>query len=106
MLFDFTCSFVFMISIYSDINLFKLFPYVSTYFCLLIGGGTQSHQDGGGTPTHGGYQEGMGELKKLRTPFCYFVITSCFLIAHSLICNWPLLKDISFNSKYLLFWCD
>ena len=35
-----------------------------------------------------------------------FVITSCFLIAHSLICNWLLLKDISFNPKCLLVWCD
>ena len=29
----------------------------------------------------------------------YFVITSYFLISHLLICNWPLLKDISFQSK-------
>ena len=40
--FDFTCSFVFMISVYPDVNSFKLFPYVSAYFCLPIGGGTQS----------------------------------------------------------------
>ena len=55
LLFDFTCSFVFMLSIYSDVNLFKRFFYVSSYFCLLIGGGTQSHKDVGGTPTHGRY---------------------------------------------------
>ena len=55
LLFDFISSFIFMISVYSDVNLFKLFPYVSAYFCLLIGAGTQSHQDDGGTPTHGGY---------------------------------------------------
>ena len=55
LLFDFTCSFVFMISVYSDVKLFKLFLYVSAYFCSPIGGGTQSHQDDGGTPTHGGY---------------------------------------------------
>ena len=29
-----------------------------------------------------------------------------FAIAHSLICNFPLLKDISFNTKCLLIWCD
>ena len=55
LLFDFTCIFVFMISVYSDVNSFKLFLYDSAYFCLLISGGTQSHQDVGGTPTHGGY---------------------------------------------------
>ena len=55
LLFDFTGSFVYMISVYSDVNSLKLFPYVSAYFCLPIGGRTQSHQDDGGTPTHGGY---------------------------------------------------
>ena len=55
LLFDFTCSFVFMISVYSDVNPFKFFLYVSAYFCLPIGGGTQSHQDVGGNPTHEGY---------------------------------------------------
>ena len=34
---------------------YKLFPYVRAYFCLPIGGETQSHQDDEGTPTHGGY---------------------------------------------------
>ena len=33
-------------------------------------------------------------------------LADCFVIAHSLICNCPLLKDISFNTKYLLVWCD
>ena len=55
LLFDFTCSFVFMISVYSDTNSFRLLLYFSLYFCLPIGGGTQSHQDVGGTPTPGGY---------------------------------------------------
>ena len=55
LLFDFTFSFVFMISVYSDVNSLNVFPYVSAYFCLLIGGGTQSHQDDRGTPAHGGY---------------------------------------------------
>ena len=35
-----------------------------------------------------------------------FVISSCFLIAHLLICNCLLLKDLNFNPKYLLVWCD
>ena len=48
LLFDFTCSFDFMINVYCDVNLFKLFSYVSTYFCLPIGRGTHSHQDDGG----------------------------------------------------------
>ena len=55
LLFDFTCSFVFMISVYSDTNSFKLLLYDSVYFYLPIGGGTQSHQDDGGTPIPGGY---------------------------------------------------
>ena len=42
-----------MISVYSDVNSFKLFLYVSAYFCLLIGGG------GGG----GG---GGGELRLIK----------------------------------------
>ena len=29
----------------------------------------------------------------------------CFVIAHSLICNFQLLKGISFNTKCLLAWC-
>ena len=29
-----------------------------------------------------------------------FVIARCFVISRSLICNCPLLKDISFNSFY------
>ena len=54
--FDFTCSFVFMISVYSDVNSFKLFLYVIAYFCLPISGrGTQGHQDDEGTPTNGVY---------------------------------------------------
>ena len=63
LLFDFTCSFDFMINVYCDVNLFQLFSYVTTYFCLPIGGGTQSHQDDGGTPTDGGYLEKMGDFK-------------------------------------------
>ena len=63
LLFDFTCSFDFMVNVYSDVNLFKLFSYLSTYFCLPIGGGTQSRQDDGGTPTDGGYLEKMGDFK-------------------------------------------
>ena len=39
LLFDFTCSFDFMINVYCDVNLFQLFSYVTTYFCLPIGGG-------------------------------------------------------------------
>ena len=35
-----------------------------------------------------------------------FVIARCFVFARSLICNWPVLKDISFNLKCLLVWCD
>ena len=57
--FDFTFSFVFMISVYSDVNSFKLFLHVSAYFQQPIGRGT---------PTHGGYQQEMGGLKKPRTP--------------------------------------
>ena len=30
----------------------------------------------------------------------------CFVTARALICNYPLLKDISFNAKCLLVWCD
>ena len=33
-------------------------------------------------------------------------LTVCFIIARSLICNCPLLKDISLNTKCLLVWCD
>ena len=36
----------------------------------------------------------------------YFVIARCFVITRSLICNCPLLKDISVNTKCLLVWCD
>ena len=36
----------------------------------------------------------------------FFVIACCFVIARSLICNCQLLKDISFNTKCLLVWCD
>ena len=55
--FDFTCSFVFMINVYSDVDSFKLLLYVSTYFSLPIGGVTQSHQDDGmmGGLQHIGY---------------------------------------------------
>ena len=45
--FDFNCSFVFMISVYFDVNSFKLFLYVSAYFCLLIGGGGGGGEGGG-----------------------------------------------------------
>ena len=45
--FDFNCSFVFMISVYSDVNSFKLFLYVSAYFRLLIGGGGGGGGGGG-----------------------------------------------------------
>ena len=45
--FDFNCSFVFMISVYFDVNSFKLFLYVSAYFCLLIGGGGVGGEGGG-----------------------------------------------------------
>ena len=52
--FDFNCSFVFMISVYFDVNSFKLFLYVSAYFCLLIGGG-----GGGGGGGEGGYSDSL-----------------------------------------------
>ena len=59
LLFDFTCSFVFMISVYSNGNSFKLFLDVSTCFCLAIDGGwglrVIKMMGGGGAPTHGGY---------------------------------------------------
>ena len=29
-----------------------------------------------------------------------------FVISRSLVCNSPLLKDISFNAKCLLVWCE
>ena len=45
LLFGFTCSFVFMISVYSDVNSCKLFLYVSAYFYLPIGGGLQHMGD-------------------------------------------------------------
>ena len=63
LLFDFTCSFVFMISIYSDVKLFKLFLYVSAHLCLLVGGWTQSHQDDGGTPADGDIRRKWEDLK-------------------------------------------
>ena len=68
LLFDFTCKFVFMVSVYSDENSFKFFMYVSANFGLPMGGGTQSYQDVGGAPIHVGHWEGMGGLKKPRTP--------------------------------------
>ena len=37
---------------------------------------------------------------------CYFVISRCFVIACSLICNCPRLKYVSFNTKCLLVLCD
>ena len=58
LLFDFTCIFVFMISVYSDVNLFKLFPCVSAYFCLPIGGGRRVIKLMGGGLQH------MGDLEK------------------------------------------
>ena len=36
-----------MISVYFDVNSFKLFLYVSAYFCLLIGGGGGGGGGGG-----------------------------------------------------------
>ena len=51
LLFNFTCSFVFILSLYYDVNLFELFLQVSTFFCLPIGEGTQRYQDVGGTAT-------------------------------------------------------
>ena len=45
LLFGFTCSFFFMISVYSDVNFFKLFLYVSAYFYLPIGGELQHIDD-------------------------------------------------------------
>ena len=68
LLFDFTCKFVFMVSVYSDENSFKFFMYVSANFGLPMGGGTQSYQDVGGAPIHVGHWEGMGGFKKPRTP--------------------------------------
>ena len=68
LLFDFTYKFVFMVSVYSDENSFKFFMYVSANFGLPMGGGTQSYQDVGGAPIHVGHCEGMGGLKKPRTP--------------------------------------
>ena len=41
-----------MISIYSDVNLFKLFPYISTIFLFADRWGAQSHQDDGGGLQH------------------------------------------------------
>ena len=59
LLFNFTCSFVFMISIYSAylyvklcVYLFKLFPYISTIFLFADRWGAQSHQDDGGGLQH------------------------------------------------------
>ena len=68
LLFDFTCKFVFMVSVYSDENSFKFFMYVSANFGLPMGGRTQSYQDVGGAPIHVGQWEGMGGFKKPRTP--------------------------------------
>ena len=68
LLFDFTCKFVFMVSVYSDENSFKFFMYVSANFGLPMGGRTQSYQDVGGAPIHVGHWEGMGGFKKPRTP--------------------------------------
>ena len=44
----------------------------------------------------------------LLTAFCNccFVISRCFVIACSLICNCPRLKYVSFNTKCLLVLCD
>ena len=63
LLFDFTCKFVFMVSVYSDENSFKFFMYVSANFGLPMGGRTQSYQDVGGAPIHVGHWEGMGGFK-------------------------------------------
>ena len=63
LLFNFTCSFVSMISVYYDVNLFKLFLRVRTYFCLPIGGETQSHQDVGGLQHIGDIRRKWGDLK-------------------------------------------
>ena len=68
LLFDFTCKFVFMVSVYSDENSFKFFMYVSANFGLPMGGRTQSYQDVGGAPIPVGHWEGMGGFKKPRTP--------------------------------------
>ena len=67
LLFDYTCSFVFIISVYSDGNSFKLFLYVRAYLCLPNGGKTHSYQDDEGTPTHGDIRLNGG-LKKPWTP--------------------------------------
>ena len=57
-----------MVSVYSDEISFKFFMYVSANFGLPMGGGTQSYQDVGGAPIHVGHWEGMGGLRKPRTP--------------------------------------
>ena len=67
LLFDFTCIFDFTISVYSDVNLFKLFPFVSAYFCLPIGGGRQSHQVDGGGLQHIGDLERQFKMKLWST---------------------------------------
>ena len=52
-----------MVRGFSDVNSFKLFLYVSTYFCLPIGGGTQSHQDIGGLQHMGNISRKWEDLK-------------------------------------------
>ena len=42
------------------------------------------------------------DIALLTVIFCSL---PCFVLARLLICNCPLLKDISFSTEYL-FWCD
>ena len=64
LLFDFTCSFVFMISVYPDVNSLKFFPYVSAIFLFADRWGTQSYQDDGGGLQHiGDIRRKWGDLK-------------------------------------------
>ena len=63
-----------MISVYSDVNSFKLFLYVSAYFYLPIGGGLQHIGD---------IRRKWGGLKKLRAPLhiIYIYIYLVFILS-------------------------
>ena len=60
LIFNFTCSFAFMINVYYDVNLFERFQYFSTYLSLPIGGETQSQQDVPGDSNTWGILGGNG----------------------------------------------
>ena len=58
-----------------------------------------------------GYESAIAPIIFVSNPKSHYfkflsVVARCFITARSLICKYLLLKDISFNTSCLLFWCD